>query len=739
MENIDIEKVKESIEILKPGNTLYEIRILIGSGKRKQTISGYFRGTKNLEAAFKTVDLRRANVFYSLNEIDEGCYSREQHEKFVLVDSTTSDTEILRYKYLLVDVDPKRPSGISSTDEELGAAKVTAGRIKEYLANMGFSKPVEALSGNGCHLLYAIDLPNNDENEKLLKQCLYALDATFNNEKIDIDKSVFNPSRVSKLYGSVARKGANTKERPHRISQILKVPGKIRVTERAKLEKLAATLPADDPKPAKIRKSEFNVEEWLSDHGIGVDKINTTSDGAVKYVLEECPFNSSHKSPDSMVIVQPSGAIGFRCLHNSCIDRTWQDLRLKFEPDAYDDDREEREKRISEGWAAHKKYLITQQTEDKEKVKKSVPVLQGISAQDLQGKEFSATYYAVDDMIPEGYTVIAAPPKTGKSWLMLDMCLKVAKGEKFLGFETHKSDTLYLALEDGDKFEQERLNIVCPEDAPTNCRFVFSGTVPLAEGFLFQLDALIKKHPETKLVVIDTLSYVQHRQSKGESAYQCDSRTGRDIKEYADENGIAIVVVTHTTKMIHAEDELSNVSGTNGVTAPADAIVVLKKEKRTDTNAKMFIVGRKVRMSTHDINFNAATCLWEYNGEADPGDSDQREQEEREQEYRSSQIRDVVINISNTCNGSWRGKASELIEKALEYNIGLTESPKQVGGFLRKTQGMFMAFDGIRVERISNGKTGTSIWKIYKRTPMDEINTGFVFLGENEEGIHDDF
>ena len=111
----NIEKIKESIEILKPDNELYEIRILIGSGRRKSTISGYFKGTKNLEKAFSKVDLSRANVFYTLNKIDEECYSREQHERFLQVDDTTSDSDITAYEWLLVDVDPRRKSGISSS------------------------------------------------------------------------------------------------------------------------------------------------------------------------------------------------------------------------------------------------------------------------------------------------------------------------------------------------------------------------------------------------------------------------------------------------------------------------------------------------------------------------------------------------------------------------------------------------------------------------------------------------
>lgn len=734
MDNFDIEKVKKSIEFLKPNNELYEIRILIGSGRRKQTISGYFRGTANLEEAFSKIDLRRANVFYTLNEINEGCYAREQHERFLQIDDTTSDHDITAYKWFLVDVDPKRNSGISSTEEELQAAITSAARVKEYLANLGFKKPIEAISGNGCHLLYAVDLPNTEANEALIKQCLYALDAIFSNDKVDIDKSVYNPSRVSKLYGTIARKGADTKERPHRLSKITNVPAQIKVNAATTLAKLAATLPMSSglaaEKQQKIRKSgEFNAETWLNDHGIGIYKTTTTGDGAVKYILEECPFNNSHRAPDSMVIVQPSGAIGFRCLHKSCIDKTWQDLRLMYEPDAYDDKDAESDARIEEGWKKHKQYMLSKITDDVEEIKQNLPQVTAISSKDLQQKQFSETYYAVEGMIPEGETVIAAPPKTGKSWLMLDMCLKVAKGERFLAFETRKSDTLYLALEDGDKFEQERLNIVCPEDAPDNFYFVFDNILHLNEGFTLQLDALLEKLPNTKLVVIDTLNFIQYHPAKGESAYNCDYRTGRDLKAYAEKHGIAVVVVTHTTKMIHAEDEMMNVSGTNGVTGAADAVVVLSKERRTDLDAKMFITGRKVRQSMHKIKFNDQSCIWEYEGVADVGDKDQRERLEKKDRYFNSNIRLAVLKIANDVKDCWFGRAGALVEKALEYNIGLEESNKEVGGFLAQMQGMFLAEDCIRIERVHNG-SGASSWRIYPPVEKDLINDDFLDIRE---------
>lgn len=732
MNDIDIEKIKETINKLKPGGQLYEIRILQGSGKRKTTISGYFRGTDNLEAAFSKVDLRRANVFYTLNVIDPECYSREQHERFLQVDDTTSDSDIVAYQWMLVDLDPKRRTGISSTEEELEEAKRMAKDVKEYLSGLGFMDPIMALSGNGIHLLYCIDLPKTDENENLIKRCLYALDERFSNDKVQIDKAVFNPSRVSKLYGTTARKGANTTTRPHRMSEMLDVPFLVSVTRVDTLRTLAGELAEEIPtqQPKTQNRGIFDVERWLSEKGIGVYKTTSTADGAVKHILEECPFNDSHKAPDSMIIVQPSGAIGFRCLHNSCAGRTWQDVRLMYEPDAYDDKNAEAEARINDGWKVHKQYMITKKTDDEEEVKKNLPKLKSISAYDLQQMEFPDTYYAVKDMIPEGETVIAAPPKTGKSWLMLDMCLKVACGEPFLGFETNKSDTLYLALEDGDKFEQERLNIVCPESAPRNFHFIFNDVLHLNEGFILQLDALLEQIPNTKLVVIDTLNFVQYHPAKGESAYNADYRTGRDLKAYAEKKGIAIVVVTHTTKMLHAEDEMMNVSGTNGVTGAADAVVVLSKEHRTDLDAKMFITGRKVRQSMHEIKFDDKSCLWEYNGIADVGDRDQRERFEKRDKYFNSNIRKAVLKIANDVTDCWFGRAGALVEKALDYNIGIEESNKEVGGFLAQMQGMFLTEDCIKVERVRNG-SGASSWRIFAPIEQEEINDDFLKMVED--------
>lgn len=722
----DEDMIRRTISLLKPNNELFEVRI-IGKGNKKRIISGYFTDTDTLIQQFDTIDPRSVNTYITINKVNEDCYAREQHDCFRQTDANTHDHEIDAYEWLFVDLDPERISEVSSSDAELKEAENLSDKVYNYMAQLGFHEPIRAMSGNGHHLLYKIDLPNTDENKALVERCLTNLASMFNNGKVKIDIVNHNQSRVCKLYGTLAQKGSNTKTRPHRMSCLTYVPQKIEVNGVDLLNVLANELP-EVPKTTRRTVNaagEFDIENWMTEHGLEPLRTENGTD-CVIYPLAHCPFNHSHTDGDSKIFKYSNGAIAFKCHHNSCRGKYWQDVRELLEPGAYDNKDEEAEKAIEEGWKKHKQqYLTVQKTDDIEAVKRGLPKLAAISAYDLQLKEFDERYYAVQDMIPEGETVIAAPPKTGKSWLMLDMCLKVAEGKPFLGFETKRSDTLYLALEDGDSFEQERLNIVLDgKEAPKNFHFVFSNVMPMNEGFLLQLEDLLEQFSDVKIVVIDTLQFIKYRQGKSESAYETDYRTGRDLKEFAEKKNIAIVVVTHTTKMRYIDDDMANVSGTNGVTGAADSVIVLGKEKRTDLDAKMFITGRKVRQTMHNIKFDDKKCRWEYVGVAEISDKDQREREERERSYSSSKIREAVLQIANGMEKNdepWKGRAGDLIEEALKYKIGIRESNKEIGGFLNKMQGMFLDYDGVLVEKIKNG-TGPWIYKIYPCDRFDSMD-----------------
>ena len=360
MSIIEIDEVKKALSILKSEGQLFEVRILKG----KTIISGYFTDVETLEQAFKKVDLRGANVFYTLNRIDESCYSREQKDKFVQSKNTTSDGDITAYQWLLIDLDPVRKSGISSTKTELKAACERGEKIKRYLQERGWPTPVKACSGNGLHLLYGVNLANTKENTQLIERVLKALALIFNDEQVEVDTSVFNPSRISKLYGTRAQKGANTKDRPHRLSQIDPNQQPIEeVVKRDQLEEVAAEYPQEVSAPKTASKTTFNLEEWLDEYGIRVHAVKEWKD-ATRYVLEECPFDSNHKAPDATIIKMQSGAICFKCLHNSCSGRDWKELRLKYEPDAYDDKKAENDARIEAGYQEWKRYKAFNRNRD---------------------------------------------------------------------------------------------------------------------------------------------------------------------------------------------------------------------------------------------------------------------------------------------------------------------------------------------------------------------------------------
>ena len=351
---IDETIVRRAVHTIKKDGELFEVRI-IGERGKNNIASGYFRDADTLIAAFDRMDLRRKNVYIVLNTITDACYSRKQRDHFEVTNVTTDDKDIEKYDWLFIDLDPERTKEVSSTDEELREAILLSQRVKHYLEGLGFERPVEALSGNGAHLLYYIGLANTEENTQLIHNCLTALDMMFSTEKVKIDTVNFNPSRICKLYGTAAQKGANTKERPHRISQITSEDFVPEQTKRCYLEQLAASVEEVKPAAAKYNNynpNSFDLEGWIQRHGMGY-REKTFSDGGRKFILDECPFDPNHKAPDSMLILQPDGRIGFKCLHNSCRDKTWRDVWMMMDPTLYESVTAEEDRRIEEGWKRH--------------------------------------------------------------------------------------------------------------------------------------------------------------------------------------------------------------------------------------------------------------------------------------------------------------------------------------------------------------------------------------------------
>ena len=163
--------------------------------EKKWNASGYFKDADTLVVEMKKLNTRgNANFYITLNNINAECYSRNQCNKFIdNAKPVTSDTDIVGYEWLMVDLDPKRASGTSSSNEQVDIAKAKANKIYSFTKSIGFNNPACCISGNGCHLLYKIKLANKKENTDLVQNCLKALDMLFSDDVISVDLANFNP------------------------------------------------------------------------------------------------------------------------------------------------------------------------------------------------------------------------------------------------------------------------------------------------------------------------------------------------------------------------------------------------------------------------------------------------------------------------------------------------------------------------------------------------------------------
>jgi hypothetical protein len=322
--------------IAGPGQVI-EVRTLTD----QYTHSGYFSDPAALIRAVEPLDADNSvhGIYITLNEVNPALLSRRANRikmRLGKKDSTTSDADILRRRWLPIDIDPLRPSGVSSTDEEHELALAKADEVARWLAGLGFPNPVLADSGNGAHLLYRIDLPNDDAATALVKSCLTTLDALFSDERVTVDTANFNAARIWKLYGTVSRKGDNTPERPHRRSRMVSAPDELKVATTEQLRDLAARLPTEQhaqQQPATAKDKGFDLGHWLSDHGIGVRSGKPYSGGTL-FILDQCPFSSAHKD-GAFAIQFGNGAVFAGCKHTSCGggSQRWQELRERYEPD----------------------------------------------------------------------------------------------------------------------------------------------------------------------------------------------------------------------------------------------------------------------------------------------------------------------------------------------------------------------------------------------------------------------
>ena len=232
--------------------------------------------------------------------------------------------------------------------------------------------------------------------------------------------------------------------------------------------------------------------------------------------------------------------------------------------------------------------------------------LQTIDADTLQSTAYEPASFVVDDLLPQGLHLLAGTPKIGKSWLALWLCLCAAQGKPLWTFATRPCEVLYLCLEDSFQRIQSRL-FDLTEDAPPTLHFAVMSQ-QLHNGLVEQIEQFLKEHPQTKLIVIDTLQRIR---TAGNDAnpYASDYRDIGVLKALADKHRIAILLVHHLRKM-NDDDPMNMISGTTGLSGATDSNFVLRKSKRRENTATLYCTGRDIPYRELALEFDGEDHVW---------------------------------------------------------------------------------------------------------------------------------
>lgn len=256
--------------------------------------------------------------------------------------------------------------------------------------------------------------------------------------------------------------------------------------------------------------------------------------------------------------------------------------------------------------------------------------------------------WLIPGLLPAGLSLLAGASKAGKSWLCLWLCLQLARGGEIWGRTTQPQTVLYLCLEDTYARIQGRLFRLTEDSVPSRLYFQ-TGSCAIGDGLELQIEKFLSQHPETSLVVIDTLQKVRAADPNN-GAYASDYQDMSALKSLADRRGIGLLLVHHLRKQ-GASDPFQQISGSNGLMGAADTIWLLQRQRMSDT-ARLLVTGRD--MGSRTLHLQTRDCIWQL----------------LEEETAGEQVRKAVPDylwraadfIQRT--GSWTGTATELLTAA---------------------------------------------------------------------------
>ena len=338
----DANEIIHALRLWFQAGDVFEVRVLdaVSADYRREHIeSGYFdyEHISAVPEALKRL-LSFRGVYVTVNPVNPDLLARAVNRlRPAGRNPTTADTDIVRRRWLLIDCDPRRASGVSSSNAEHESALAKAREIRDGLSSLGWPDPIMTDSGNGAQLMYRIELPADDG--ELVRRVIGEI-AKASSEQVAIDTSVHNPARIWRLPGTMNCKGDSIPERPHRMARILDKPQDIVSVSREQMQDIVsyqnvaplADVPDDE---WKHTMPAFDLDSWIAQYCPELGSPQPWKGGR-KWIFPVCPFNEAHTNKSAVLIQEPSGAVAFKCHHNGCSGNDWRALRELREPGCYD-------------------------------------------------------------------------------------------------------------------------------------------------------------------------------------------------------------------------------------------------------------------------------------------------------------------------------------------------------------------------------------------------------------------
>lgn len=596
------DEVRKWHRAFKHDGELFEIRLL--AGKNDKTYSGYFTDVEDAIKAIIPFDATKMyQVYFTVNEVNPACSSRKQYNQFMIVSgSATSKNDIVHRWVLPIDIDVKRPTDISSTDEEKNYAYQKANDVYVFLNQCGFPQPIVCDSSSGYHMYYPIDLENNADTEKLVYTFYEVLGTIFTDDRIKIDRSVGDANRIMRLPGSWGRKGRDSEERPHRMAYVMSSPESSSRVGYDFINAFIEKYKVKEERPVYSAhygsgREPFDLRKFINDHGLNVRNEAPYGDGGTKFVLEECPFDSSHKAPDSAIFLSANGAIGFRCLHDSCANHNWHELRKMLDPTAY-----ENEYQPQQQWTPRTIRKSVTQPQVKEETPElgkkwlDLSEVEDVNLDDIQRAHTG--FRDLDDALGGGLfmgetTILSGINGSGKSAWLDTLALNVIQDGFPVALWTMELQSyrlkrwLLLAAAGHDCLNESTKNPgrwYVPNDVKTKIVNWLRGRFMLYNNdyssnfgqIINDLDEAVKRG--AKIVILDNLFAMDLEGLEGdENARQ--KTVILSLVEYAKKHNIHLILVAHPRKVVtflRKEDILGSSALQNGV----DNIAIIHRTGR---------------------------------------------------------------------------------------------------------------------------------------------------------------